>query len=288
MRNESIKYIVCALVISGGAGSSAPVGAQTTDCGHLAVSSHASVPTVGDIQSLSRCRDSGAVALVALWTRASTLPSAQQAALRYASADLRDSRIYDALRNVANDATLPATARLGALQVLTSYFDATRKVSMRALANPVGEAVAIVADYNPQVGTAVLPVTLPREYLAQLADLAWEDPDPQVRRGALFLRQQFSFRHPADTPLPAGAISLIAGCGSRVTIQSTADVTVPIDLHIGNAAEMRSYALAPASAASPARVMLSLPPGPIVATVGSRTVATLPIRNAPCHPGQIP
>lgn len=288
MRYDSSVYVACALLVLGGASVAESAGAQGSNCTRVAASAQAAVAPVPDIRALSGCDVAGAPALTALWARVSTLPDAQQAALRYASMDLRDARVHDAVAHVVADVALPSRTRLGALQVLTSYFDETRMVSMRALANPVGADVAIVFDFTPHRGSAPLPAMLPRAYLTQLAHLAWEDPDSQVKRAALFLRQTFSFRHAADTPLAPGAISLVAGCGSRVTVQSTADVTVPIDLHVGNAATIHSYALAPASTAQPVRVMVSLPPGPIVASVTGRTVATLPVRNAPCHPGENP
>jgi hypothetical protein len=248
------------------------------------------VPSGIEIESLSQCALSGGPALSVLWARHLTLSADQRRALRSSSIKLRDGRLYSAVRGVASDPSRITADRLTALQVLASYFQVNLVPSVNNLLDPrdLGpNALPIAMHTSSRDGATPLPSARMSEIPAQLAKLAWGDPDANVRTAALKLRRVLAYQHPDVTPLKPGVITLTAACGTRVVLGSKADVAVPIVLHFGDSKTYtEALKIAPPNG-PPSEILLSMPPGPVVATVGGHEVARLTDRNTPCKPGQL-
>lgn len=287
MRHPTFRLATLAVLVTGVAAALPAQVAEWNGCpvGAAAVA-RTTTPNRRDIESLSGCVVSGAPALAALWNRRLTLSPEQRRALRSSSITLRDRRLYAAVRQVAGDAGRPTADRVTALQVLASYFEPDREPLVEDLVGSgyVG-SIPRAVDGSRRDGAMPLPPGRMSEIPAQLAELAWSDPNPDIRGAALRLRQDIALGHPDITPLKPGVFTLTARCGRSVVLGSKADVVVPVELHFGNSRQY-SYALKAAPNGPPSEILLALPPGPIVATVGGREVARLTDRNAPCKPGE--
>lgn len=263
--------------------------AEAKECQANADAARKNNPGRTDIESLSPCVVSGGPALVTLWSRHSALSAEQRSALRYSSIKLRDGRLYNAVRSVAGDPSRPTADRLTALQILASYFQPDLVPSVKDLLDPTDRGSAGLPTsihVTSRDGSTPLPPGRMSEIPAQLARLAWGDPDSNIRAAALKLRQYFAYGHPDVTPLKVGAITLTARCGRSVILASKADVGLPVVLHSGSS-QPRTFALKGASlGGQPSEMLLAVPRGPVVATVGGHEVARLTDRNAPCKPGE--
>ena len=88
-----------------------------------------------------------------------------------------------------------------------------------------------------------------------------------------------------NTTLLPGTIALVAGCEGGVTLRSTADIDVELQLRVLGTSFARAKYIRAGSVAKPKQSPLSLPPGTVVATYGGREVARLAERNPPCPAG---
>lgn len=204
---------------------------------------------------------------------------AEHASCRAKATELRDHPDSDG-----------AMDRLAALQVLMRYYNPRYAPSIDALRTaPEWSSVAWRVDGpRPIDGTSPLADSTRPQIAGTLARLAASESDSTVRNAALVLRKTLAYDDPANTPLAPGAIALIAGCGNRVTLRSTADVGVRVVLRVLGTTFERTHGIRAGSQAKPAVILLGLPSGTVVASYGGREVARLEERNAPCPPWLVP
>jgi hypothetical protein len=123
------------------------------------------------------------------------------------------------------------------------------------------------------------------EIAGLLLRLSASEPDLVVRGAARRLRQSMAFSNPAQTPVAPGSFALVAGCGSRVALRSTADIDLVVQLRVeGKEPFSHDYVIS-AGTPKPTDRLLSLPPGVVIASFGGREVARLSERNTPCPNG---
>jgi len=237
----------------------------------------------------SRCPESGPLALAETWERASAKSAVQRAALVEATGYLRDGRLFDAVVNVALDGSRSAPDRVAALQSLMRYYDPGYAPSFEALTSHSGErSVALRIDGpTPTLGSVPLSASTRTRIGEVLAQLMSPRQNSTVRTATGVLRQRLAYDDPAHTPVADGAISLIAGCSDRVTLRSTADVDLEINLEVAGTSFSRKYSIRAGTTAKPTDRLLGLPRGTVIATYGGRELARLSVRNAPCPPGMV-
>jgi len=238
------------------------------------------------IDLLGACPIAGAPALAELWEHGRAVTADAQEARRRASARIRDARVYAAVQTVATDATRDTEERLAALQVLAAYFHPQWSPPRSYLTGAqVGDPVPRMVD-DADLPTVAEP--LPANHRAAIArtftTLAASDHDPIVRGAALRLRQAVAFSAPADLPLADGVVRLEARCGPRVLLIVSSDVDLPVVLAVEGSAFRHEYAVRRSAPGHTASLLLALPSGPVVATIGGREVARLTARHAPCGP----
>jgi hypothetical protein len=239
-----------------------------------------------DVQFLSRCPSSGPVALARVWSRPLDRSSELMTAIVEASIKLRDARLYRSLLAVGGQSRRSSTDRLAALQVLTAYYDPSFFPTAAYLTSAAeGDPIPVRLHRAGRPGAEPLPDSRSAEFLHMLARLSAADSDPLVRAAARRLRAALAATDPENTPIPGGAVTLTAGCGTRVTLGSTADIGLPIRVQVLESTFDHTYSLRGATRESPVKVLLSLPPGTVVASYGGREVARLVRREAPCPPG---
>jgi hypothetical protein len=90
---------------------------------------------------------------------------------------------------------------------------------------------------------------------------------------------------PENTLVREGSIALIAGCGRRVTLRSTADIDLPIEVRVLGTDFVYPKGIRAGTETKPTEILLAFPSGVVVATLGGRELARLEERNAPCPPG---
>lgn len=254
-------------------------------CRAVADSLRSSGPTPSRLATLASCPITGGPALGAVWAR--DVGPEQLESLRAASARIHDRALYDALKRVVGTPTRASRDRLAALRVLLTYVDPSYAPSLEFLQGE-GDGVIIPRTPHPPRVTrgAPLPESRAAELQALIFRVATTDADGSVRRAARRVRQAFALSDPHDTPLRAGAITLLPKCGSRVALETTADVDLSVQLRVLGTGFVHSYDMRAASTERPARRLLSLPAGTVVATFGGREVARLTTRQVPCAPGE--
>jgi hypothetical protein len=244
--------------------------------------------TVDALDWLPVCRESGAEALTQLWERGGARSPAVQRTLRYRSQDVRDERVYRAVVAAARDTARPTSERLDALIVLLSHFDSSTAIDSAWLAT-TGDFAMLPRIIHPKT-TAPWLQPLPEARLAEipalLRQLAVHEQDPGVRDAARRLRKAMALSYAQHTPIDADAVTLSAGCASRVVLSSTADVFVGVELAVEGTEFRRKYALGAAAPGRPTTRLLSFPPGIVVATRNGEIVARLTERQAPCAESQ--
>jgi hypothetical protein len=236
--------------------------------------------------AISRCPSAGPPELVSLWAR-QDLTSPAIATLADATGSLRDARMLEAVTKAASERSRPAASRLAALQVLMRYYDpryAPTAEDLRGMT--MGSPVPVRIGGAPPIdGTSPLPANTRARVGAKLAALAATDPDAEVRQAALRLRQALAIEDPANTPLSPNSVSLIAGCGTRVTLRSTADVSLPVRVTVPSSNFEHTYSIRGGSVTKPSDLLLSLTAGTVIASYGGREIARLSERKAVCPPG---
>jgi hypothetical protein len=116
-------------------------------------------------------------------------------ALSGASSILRDQRVYDAVKAVAENSTLGRQERLMAIQVLVSDFDPCLSIAYREPRYPKlgGREYVWFGTSNHYVGMAgrqPLVPTVREEVVATLRLLGMDDPDEVVRVIAVYLAER--------------------------------------------------------------------------------------------------
>lgn len=247
-------------------------------------------PRKPDLETLAGCPASGPKAIARLWPSKRITGETELAALVRTSVSLPDGHLYGSVAATAADASQPTGVRLAALQVLTAYYQADLRPSLAYLKSPKAkdyDFASIARTTHPVVRSAATPLPKSRivEIPALLARLAHGDPDPVVKGAALHLRQDLAQFDPKNTPVDANKITLKAGCGPRVSLQSTEDIPLDLRVRVLGTSFDRTYTLNKSWDGTPKRLPLALPPGTVVVTYAGREMARLIERNAPCPPG---
>jgi hypothetical protein len=177
--------------------------------------------------------------------------------------------------------------RLAALEVLAAYYSPELAASSEYLTSArVGDPIPGSVHHALSSGAAeTLPDQRRREIATLLALLVQSDPDPVVRGAALRLRQGLAYRDPKNIPVQADVVSLAAGCGPRVTLQSRADISLPLRVRVLGTSYDQTFWLKGLVNGQPSKIPLALPRGTVVAGVGDQELTRLSKRDAPCPPG---
>lgn len=170
------------------------LAAQVLETGHPAPHH------VWALDFITRCEQSGAPALAALWQRPPA-DSGRLEQLFFASYRLRDSRLTRAVVDAAANRTLPQLVRLNALRVLAGHAAPEFLLSLSDLLRQDSEIVRYqfpsVDHVNVRNGQAPVGGATIQEILVAL-DRMDDDPDPVVARAALRTRRQVCLRLGAD------------------------------------------------------------------------------------------
>ena len=236
---------------------------------------------------VSRCLSSGPAALAQLWSRQEPRTQDERDELRNVSASMRDARLLDAVLRVAGTSAYPAEERLAALSVLLRYYDNAYAPLDAEFVREPSRVVLSKAMHMPtqRSGAQSLPGDVRARIATGIARIATTDGDLSFRAVAHRVRQALAYDDPANTQLEPGAISLVAGCGKRVMLRSTADINLPVDVSVLGTKFVNEGGIRAGSKTKPTERLLGLPAGVVVASLGGREVARLSERNAPCPPG---
>lgn len=126
---------------------------------------------------ITRCGDEGPAVLARQWQEVGD-DSAQVVALVIGSPRIRDARIYNALRTIAEDRERPERVRVGAMIVLAKYVDPQIGIGYPDLRAPSGEIrrIPLVLNWLTHAGqiagTHPLPGPVSQEVLATLQRIA--------------------------------------------------------------------------------------------------------------------
>jgi len=280
------RHLLVAFAVVTTAASEMQAQSEPADCQSARAAARAHAADQSALWTLSRCPSAGPSELVSLWGRQDLGPRTS-AILVEASGSLRDARILEAVSKLASDANRPAASRLAALQVLLRYYDPRYAPSTDDLRRmEIGSPIAVrIGGGSPINGSSPLPADVRSRVAVTLAALATTDQDAEIQHAARFLRQALAIEDPANTPLPPNAVSLVAGCGTRVSLRSTADVSLPVVVSVLGSNFEHTYSIRAGSSAQPRAILLSLPVGTVTASYGGTEVARLTARNAACPPG---
>lgn len=259
------------------------------DCARVIAGVDAAHLSGETVTSLRRCPASGPDALSRAWSASTPNDSASLTPLVAATAQLRDGRLQRAAQTTAGSPGRHTLVRLAALQALASYYDPALYPSFAFLTTAnVGDPIGRAEPRAAVIGATTLPPSQRREFGDLLARLARSDADPVVRGAALRLRQSIAFRDPANTYIEPGSVRLIAGCGPRVTVRSTADIGLPLRVRVPASGFDRTLDLVAAKNGRPVEHALALPPGEVVLTYGGQQLSTISGRSIPCPPELTP
>lgn len=243
-----------------------------------------------DLQEIANCRVSGPPAIAKLWPRTQVTGETELSALVATSVALSDGRVYGSVAATAADASQPTNVRLAALQVLAAYYRPDLRPSMEYLKSPHDKVYifrsAARATHSAEItGVVPLPRSRKVDIPELLARLAHGDHDPVIKGAALHLRQDLAALDPKNTPVDADRIDLKAGCGPRVTLESTEDIPLQLRVRVLGTPFDRTYALNKSGDGKAKKLPLALPAGTVVVTYTGKEVARLTERNAPCPQG---
>jgi len=257
---------------------------ESPACATAARSIGTKTARAAEIERLGTCPSSGPDALKAAWQSAGSMAEPELAALVQSSKRTRDARVYGAVSTITADGGRPAELRLASLSVLSTYYRPDLAPSMGWLRSAhVGDPVPAIADGYSTPGAVPLPETRSVDFPALLARLARSDPDSNVAKAALRLRQYMALSDPDHTPIAANAVRLAAGCRNILTLQSTLDVTIPLRVQIVGTKTEHTYTLKRWVSGPPVQLTLDLPPGPVLVTYGNgHELARLTDRKGPC------
>lgn len=257
---------------------------EPTACASAARAARTAGVSAADISRLASCPVSGPEALQAAWQSATRLSDTGVEALIRSSRRNRDGRLYSAVSAIAADPSRATVLRLAALSVLASYYRPDMTPSVHWLRSArVGDPVPSASDAYSAAGLVSLPESRTTEFPRLLQELVQSGADSAVSSAALRMRQYIALTYPDDTPIPSGAVRLIAGCRNLLTLQSTLDVTIPLRVEVLGTSAVHTYSLKRWNNRQPVQLTLDLPPGTVVVTYGrGRELARLTNRSGPC------
>lgn len=257
---------------------------ESAECRSLSSRLRLGRASAGEIQHLSSCPKSGPNALADAWKRPGGRSDEQAGALVEATATLRDEQLLSATVETALAVGNAPIDRVRALQVLARYFDSRLAPSLEFLTQAaVGSTIPTRFDAFSVEGATPLRASARREIGQVLARLGTADADPLVRGAARRLRQSMTSTDPANTPLASGAIALVAACDGRVTLQSTADIGVEVQLRVEGASNFaQAYWIAAGDVGKPAKRLLRLPPGTVTVSYAGIEAARVVDRKGEC------
>lgn len=269
--------------------TSAPAVAQEPAHCASTVATASRAPAEREIRLLVDCH-SGPEVLARVWSRQPDPSPALLEPLVISSAMLRDVRLYRSVKAVAENPARSSEARLGALRLLFSYHSPDLLPSRAELVKPrivglASESMMTTAPRTRRNDSAPVATSVRGEVQDIIARIARAETDPVVKEAALRLRQDLAHRDPARTPVAQGAISIKAGCGSSVDVESNENILLRLRIEVLETVFDKTLAIAPASGNAPGRLPLSLPEGVVVVSFGGRELARLTDRKAPCPPG---
>jgi len=278
------------LAIGAGAivATAAPLMGQNEprDCFARAVSLMTGTPGGLTAWRVLRCPVTGPTGLVSYWSRSERPADLEDWVVR-ASAMLRDERLFRAVSAVAVSSR-PRADRIDALVVLAGYYDDRYRASEAFLEGdePGPSLPRRVGAREPVVGLAPLPPDSRAQIGRIVFQLAMSDPDSGVRSAAHRLRQAFAIDDPANNPLPERAIQLVAGCGREITVRSTADIDVTVDLVVPEAKYRAPVRIRAGSDSKATELRVVVPNGTVVARNGDHELARLTSRKGECPGSQ--
>jgi hypothetical protein len=287
MRHHVIGIFLGALMLATGA-QTAAAQREPADCAERSARVMRASPDRNRAELLPQCPESGPATLAALWLHRPPTTHYALRELRYVSVTFVDVRILDAVERVVDAPDRSTQERVAALNVLLYYYDHTLAPVDTEFVDPNTLTRGNVTDTaRPKDGAQPLPPDVRSRIANRLARISSADPDTTFRRVAHRVRQMLAFLDPLNAPVSAGAITLIAGCGDRVTLRSTADIDLPVEVRALDSTRAYSGGIRRGTTTNPSEILLGLPPGVIVATLGGREIARLTQRDAPCAEGQI-
>ena len=139
---------------------------------------------------ISQCEQSGPAALAAVWLGEKPLATGELTFLARATHDLRDRRLYVALRTAGRDARTDVEARLHALALLLDYVSPHglyfEPADLRMPVDGPAPPMRFVTHDDPVLGSE--PAGDVRDDLrAYYTGLRESDPDPVIRNAARIL-----------------------------------------------------------------------------------------------------
>jgi hypothetical protein len=276
-----VRAAALAALVSG-ATSALPAQSDGPDCAAAADRVRRLPLRADNLDDLRVCTESGPPALAAVWATKVPQDDNLRDALVGASGHLRDVRLYEAVVNAASSGR-PTTDRLAALRVLTQYYDARLAPTVGFLTrSAVGDPISRSSHGVGLTGGRPLPNGVRSEFGELLARLAQADPDPVVRGAAVRLRQGIAYSDPANTPVAAGTVKLVAGCGPRVTVRSTSDIGLSLRVRVLGTDFDRTLHLRAPIDGRPVDHLLALPKGVVTVSHGPRELDRLTQRNLRC------
>ena len=255
---------------------------EPTGCAARVASLTTGTPQGPNAREVGRCPVTGPSALALYWTRSDRFDEIEDW-LVGASATIRDQRVFRAVSAVARS-DRPRADRIDALMVLARYYDDRYRPTEAFLEGdePGPSLPRRVGIREPVVGLDPLPPDSRAQIGRLVFQLAMSDPDSGVRSAAHRLRQAFAIDDPANSPVPEGAIQLVAGCGREITVRSTADIDATFDLVVPEARYRAPVTIRAGSAAKSAELTVVAPNGTVVARNGDHELARLTSRNGEC------
>lgn len=134
-------------------------------------------------QALSRCKDDGPPVLTSLWVTPPTLKTEREV-LVAATVELRDYRIFQAVRTVALNVSNGTEVRISALEALVGYFDPGAVLMSHETAGDRRWAIGGWGHYTPPTdGAQPLPTNIRNQVLEVFRSLA-TDTTSDVGRAA--------------------------------------------------------------------------------------------------------
>lgn len=259
---------------------------EPSDCIVAARAAERGEATKDDVGRLARCPVTGPAALSKVWSDPALSARIGTTLLVRAATDLPDARLFRAVLAVGGDRSKASATRLAALEVLVSYYDPRFAASAQYLnEGKIGDPIPMRAFHPPTAGAEALPMDRANEIHSLLVNLV-QDSDGVVRNAALRVRQGLAYVDPEHTPVAQGVITLLAGCGPRVTLRSSADISLPLRVRVLESSYDQVLWLKGLVDGQPSKLLLGLPKGAVVVTVGGNEVARLTRREGPCPPSE--
>lgn len=277
---------VAACVSSTGIWQTAYAQKDSPRCAESAQAVRQGQATANDLRVLAKCPSSGPQALSKLWAAPDLISSVELSSLLSASKALRDNRLYQAALAASRNAGHSLDARLASLELLTAYYDRRLAVTRNYLTSAtLGDPIPAQPHAQGLAGDDALPEGRAREIPELLADLAQNETDAVLRGAALRLRQALAYRDPQNIPVREGVVALRAGCGPRVAVESSADISLPLRVRVLGTPYDETFWLKGLAGSKPSSMLLAPPAGTVVVSIADRELARLTKREAPCPPG---